>query len=68
MVNNPDNWWEIDNRDSDIFQDANDYGYVATQLTHLPKCVGYDVGNVLSYLPIYDLNVPRDLQYARKRP
>ena len=67
VVNNPDNWWEIDNRDSDIFEDADDYGYVAMQLTHLPKCIGYDVGNVLSYLPIYDLNIPHDLQYARKR-
>ena len=50
-VNNPMlDWWDIENRDEDIFEDADDYSYVATQLTHLPKCIGYDLGNVLSYL------------------
>ena len=27
---------------------------MATQLTHLPKLVGYDPRNLLSYIPLYD--------------
>ena len=41
------------NRHSDPFQDANEYGYVATQLSHLPRLNGYDPGNLLSYIPLY---------------
>ena len=67
VVNDPDNWWDIKERDSDIFEDADEYGYVSTQLTHLPKCLGYNVGNILSYLPIYDLNISNELSYMRKR-
>ena len=62
MVNDPINWWDINDRDSGIFEDADEYGYVSTQLTHLPKCI-YDIGNILSYLPIYDLNVPKEVLY-----
>ena len=36
------------------------------QLMHLPKCVGYDLGNVLSYLPIYDLQVSKESIHRRK--
>ena len=67
VVSDPINWWDINDRESDIFEDTDEYGYVSTQLTHLPKFIGYDVGNVLSYLPIYDLNVPKEVLYMRKR-
>ena len=66
-VNDPMlNWWDIENRDEDISEDADDYGYVATQLMHLPKCIGYDLGNVLSYLPIYDLQVSKESIHQQK--
>ena len=67
VVNDPDNWWAIQNRDEDLFEDLDDFGYIATQLTHLPKCIGYDWGNVLSYLPIYDLNISNEANYHQKR-
>ena len=60
-------WWEIDDRDSDIFEDADDYGYVATQLTHLPKFISYDVGNLLAYRPIYDSTTNESDLYLIKR-
>ena len=37
---------------SDPFQDADNNGYLATQLSHLPKVMGYGPGNLLSYLPL----------------
>ena len=37
------------NRKLDVFQDPNEYGYVASQLTHLPRMLGYEFGNILSY-------------------
>ena len=42
-------WWDINSREDDCFKDANDYGYVATQLSHLPRLIGYDFGNVIMY-------------------
>ena len=48
-------WWRSE-RSNDPFEDANEYGYVATQLSHLPRCIGYDTGNMLLYLPVYDVN------------
>ena len=51
---NDEAWWDIDNRENDCFQDANDFGYAATQLSHLPRLTGYDFGNVLTYRSISD--------------
>ena len=42
-------WWDINSREDDCFKDANDDGYVATQLSHLPRLIGYDFGNVIMY-------------------
>ena len=67
VVNNPDHWWEIDRHDEEIFEDVDEFGYVAMQLTHFPKCIGYDCGNMLSYLPIYDLNISAEVNYHRKQ-
>ena len=36
-------------RREDSFQDADEYGYVATQLTHLPKLLSFDAGNTLTF-------------------
>ena len=36
-------------RREDPFQDADEYGYVATQLTHVPKLVAFDPGNMLTF-------------------
>ena len=36
-------------RMEDPFQDTDEYGYVASQLTHLPKLVAFDPGNMLTY-------------------
>ena len=36
-------------RMEDPFQDADEYGYIASQLTHLPKLVAFDPGNMLTY-------------------
>ena len=36
-------------RREDPFQDADEYGYIATQLTHLPKLVSFDPGNMLTF-------------------
>ena len=48
------NGWHVhDDRHSDPFQDANEYSYMATQLSHLPRLSGYDRGNLLSYIPMY---------------
>ena len=48
-------WWNNipANRQSDPFQDANEYGYGASQLSHLPILNGYDHGKLLSYIPLY---------------
>ena len=48
-------WW-LCNHQSDPFQDSDNNGYVATQLSHLPKMMGYDLGNLLSYRPLYNVN------------
>ena len=48
---NNEPWWDIEDRESDLFEDADEYGYVATQLTHLPRFATYDAGNMLSYSP-----------------
>ena len=55
VMNEPAMWWEVDNRQEDIFENTNDYIYVSTRLTHLTKCGGYDCGELLSYLPMYDV-------------
>ena len=57
IVNDPKNWREIVGRHKDMFIDANDFGYMATQLSHLPHCIRYDCSNLMSYLPVYDVNV-----------
>ena len=44
-------WFDIENHELDLFEDAHEYGYVATQLTHLPRFVSHDAGNMLSYSP-----------------
>ena len=67
VVDNPPNWHDIENRDEDIFEDPNEFGYVATQLTHLPKMLGYDIGNILTYSPLYDARPNKNLNYFRKR-
>ena len=36
-------------RREDPFQDADEYGYVAMQLTHLPRLVAFDAGNMLTF-------------------
>ena len=36
-------------RMEDPFQDADEYGYVTSQLTHLSKLVAFDPGNMLTY-------------------
>ena len=46
-------WWDIEDHESDLFEDADEYGYMATQLTHLLRFASYDAGNMLSYSP-YD--------------
>ena len=48
VVNRLNDEWRPD-RGLDVFQDPNEYGYVASQLTHLPRMLGYDFGNILSY-------------------
>ena len=44
-----DAWWDINHREDDCFLDSDKYGYVASQLTHIPQLIGYDYGNVLTY-------------------
>ena len=36
-------------RREDPFQDADEYGYVAMQLTHLPRLMAFDAGNMLTF-------------------
>ena len=67
VIEDVGNWWDIEDQDSNIFEDADDYGYMAAQLSHLPKCIGYDVGNLLSYMPIYDLHVDQRVLYYKKQ-
>ena len=43
-----------DDQLEEMFQDANKYGYVATQMTHLPQLPSYDPGNIMSYVPLYN--------------
>ena len=40
---------------------------MATQLTHLPKMLGYDIGNILTYSPLYDARPNKNLDYFHKR-
>ena len=40
----------VPTRTDDMFQDADKVGYVSTQLTHLPRLVGYDTGNMLTFV------------------
>ena len=40
---------------------------MATQLSHLPQCIGYDCGNVLSYLPVYDIAISDAAHHVRKK-
>ena len=67
VILDPDGWWENEDRCDDLFEDPNKYGYVTTQLTHFPRCMGYDCGNLLSYLPIYDLQLSNKQIYLRKK-
>ena len=53
-VDDDEAWCDIDNRENYCFQDANDFGYVATQLSHLPRLMDYDFGNVLTYRSVSD--------------
>ena len=43
-----DAWWDINHREDDCFLDSDKYGYIASQLTHIPQLIGYDYGNVLT--------------------
>ena len=38
------------NRKNNVFEDADNFGYVSSQLTHLPKLIGYDSGNMLTFV------------------
>ena len=67
VVDNLPNWHDIENRDEDIFEDPDEFGYVATQLTHLPKMLGYDIGNILTYSPLYNARPNKNLNYFCKR-
>ena len=40
----------IPTRTDDVFQDTDEVGYVSTQLTHLQRLVGYDTGNMLTFV------------------
>ena len=67
VMNEPAMWWEVDDSQEDIFEDANDYGYVSTHLTHLTKCGGYDCGELLSNLPMYDVSASTSSIHAHKK-
>ena len=67
VVLDPDGRWENEDRCDDLFKDPDEYGYISTQLTHLPRCIGYDCGNLLSYLPIYDLQLSDKQIYLQKK-
>ena len=49
-------WWDINHREDDCFLDSAKYGYVASQLTHIPQLIGYDYGNVLTIANISIIN------------
>ena len=51
----------INHREDDCFLDSDKYGYVASQLTHIPQLIGYDYGNVLTYSKHID-NQPNNLE------
>ena len=46
--------WQHNNRDYklDLCKDADNYDYVPSQLSHLPKAMGSDPGNMPSHIPI----------------
>ena len=50
--NNNFDWHNNRDDQLDPFKDPDNYGYVASQLNHLPKAMGYDPGNMLSHIPI----------------
>ena len=56
-----DAWWGINHREDDCFLDSDKYGYVASQLTHIPQLIGYNYGNVLTYSEHID-NQPNNLE------
>ena len=47
--------------EDDCFLDSDKYGYVASQLTHIPQLIGYEYGNVLTYSEHID-NQPNNLE------
>ena len=57
-----DAWWDINHREDDCFLDSDKYGYVASQLTHIPQLTGYDYGNVLKYSGEHIDNQPNNLE------
>ena len=63
-VNRLNDQWRPD-RKLDVFQDPNEYGYVASQLTHLPRMLGYDFGNSLSYDETDRLNNSTEATYLK---
>ena len=58
-------WWDVNHREDDCFLDSDKYGYVASQLTHIPQLIGYDYGNVLTYSEHID-NQPNNLEARNK--
>ena len=56
-----DAWWDINHKEDDCFLDSDKYGYVASQLTHIPQLIGCDYGNVLTYSEHID-NQPNNLE------
>ena len=50
--NNNFDWRNNKDDQLDPFKDVDNYGYMASQLSHLPKAMGYDPGNMLSHIPI----------------
>ena len=58
-------WWDIEDRESDLFEDADEYGYVATQLIHLLRFAGYDAGNMLSYSGSFNAHLREELTASK---
>ena len=61
-----DAWWDINHREDDCFLDSDKYGYVASQLTHIPQLIGYDYGNVLTYSEHINNQQPNNLEACIK--
>ena len=58
-------WWDINHREDNCFLGSDKYGYVASQLTHIPQLIGYDYENMLTYSEHID-NQPNNLEACIK--